>query len=110
MKYPSVPKITLTVTCALLISALLGCAESKGWKGGNACNQIGKNQSDIQKIDDQVTVLRGKNSAAPSPDLDIQIQRLQEQRRDLELSSQKLAEDCHPHPVQDPLDKDVYPK
>jgi hypothetical protein len=54
--------------------------------------------------------LRDKNAKSPSPDLDSQLDRLQEQRRDLELSSEKLAESCHPHPTKKPLDKDVYPK
>lgn len=104
-------KRPVSISVFLFIGTLLfGCAQSKSWNGGNACDQIGKNQTELQKLESQIQELRANQTAADSPTLQSQITSLEEQKRDLEISSAKLFDDCQPIRAKKPLDREVYPK
>jgi Skp family chaperone for outer membrane proteins len=87
-------KLHLAALAALLpaLAATTGCAQSKSWKGGDACSEIGKIQQRLQER------LGGKTPASDeeSETLTKMIGRLHEERRDLQRKSQELEAECDP--------------
>ncbi|HLP40009.1 MAG TPA: hypothetical protein VK465_00760, partial [Fibrobacteria bacterium] len=50
----------------LVLFALLGCAETTRWQGGDACTQISKNAEEIRDLEDRITRLQADGSSADS--------------------------------------------
>jgi|GEM_PF-6046599 len=90
--------IAFTATSFLLTA----CAQSAGWKGGDACTQIGKNREEISLLENQIAALRakadGEGEAEEDEAREMQIQGLEDKKKDLQFSSESLQPQCTPNP------------
>lgn len=90
----------LAALAALLpaLAAATGCAQSKSWKGGDACSEIGRIQQRLQELDAEEQRLEGKTPASDeeSETLANMIARLHEEKRDLQRKSEELKVECDP--------------
>jgi chromosome segregation ATPase len=102
-------KLHLAALAALLpaLAAATGCAQSKSWKGSDACSEIGKIQQRLQELDAEEQRLGGKTPASDkeSETLSNMLGRLQEERRDLQKKSQELEAECDPQDTRERADE-----
>jgi chromosome segregation ATPase len=93
-------KAHLAALAALLpaLAAATGCAQSKSWKGGDACTEIGRIHQRLQELDAEEQRLEGKTPASDeeSETLSRMVGRLHEERKDLRRKSEELKAECDP--------------
>lgn len=90
--------LAIAVGLVFLSAMTMGCAQSKSWRGGDACSEIGKIHQRLQEIDAEEKRLGGKTPASTeeSTSLSRLLERLQEEKRDLQSKSESLQSQCDP--------------
>ncbi len=116
MKFPAirVPAIPYPTKFAVLsnFSAALffpGCAQTTYWKDGDACSQIVENRKEMEDIDARLDRLNADTASQTKSSRESQILALQNKKRDLGLSSERLAPNCKPSldPIRSPKEPRV---